>query len=78
MPCFYISLDERPLIESTENICHLLTLSCRTQSIDLESKSMDWFLYNKEPRHERVKLTLVPQVSQSFRSARLKKVVIKY
>ena len=30
-------------------------LSYRNQSIDLQSKSMDWFLYNSGPRHERVK-----------------------
>ena len=32
-----------------------LTLS-RNQSIDLQSKSMDWFLYDNGLRHERVKL----------------------
>ena len=38
-----------------------LTLSCRrpwsyrNQSIDMHCKSMDWFLYNNGPRHERVK-----------------------
>ena len=31
-------------------------LSYRNQSIDLRSKSMDWFLYHKGLRHERVKL----------------------
>ena len=30
-------------------------LSYRNQSIDLQSKSMDWFLYDNGPRHERVK-----------------------
>ena len=30
-------------------------LSYRNQSIDLQSKSMDWFLYDKDLRHERVK-----------------------
>ena len=29
-------------------------LSYRNQSIDLLCKSMDWFLYNNYPRHERV------------------------
>ena len=28
----------------------------RNQSIDLESKSMDWFLYDNGIRHERVKV----------------------
>ena len=42
----------------------LLTLSWRgplpyrSQSIDLQSKSMDWFLYNNGLSHERVKLFL--------------------
>ena len=30
-------------------------LSYRNQSIDLQSKSMDWFLYDNGLRHERVK-----------------------
>ena len=30
-------------------------LSYRNQSIDLQSKSMDWFLYDRDLRHERVK-----------------------
>ena len=30
------------------------SLSYRIQSIDLQSKSMDWFLYNGDLRHERV------------------------
>ena len=30
-------------------------LSYRNQSIDLHSKSMDWFLYDKDLRHERIK-----------------------
>ena len=30
-------------------------LLCRNQSIDLLCKSMDWFLYDNGPRHERVK-----------------------
>ena len=33
-------------------------LSYRNQSIDLESKSMDWFLYDNGLRHERVKQKL--------------------
>ena len=31
----------------------------RNQSIDLPSKSMDWFLYDNGLRHERVKFYLV-------------------
>ena len=30
------------------------SLSYRNQSIDLQSKSMDWFLYHRDLRHERV------------------------
>ena len=30
------------------------SLSYRNQSIDLQTKSMDWFLYNRNLRHERV------------------------
>ena len=30
-------------------------LSYRNQSIDLLCKSMDWFLYDNDPHHERVK-----------------------
>ena len=36
-------------------------LSYRNQSIDLLCKSMDWFLYDNGPRHERVKQT-VPKI----------------
>ena len=32
-------------------------LSYRNQSIDLQSKSVDWFLYDNGLRHERVKAT---------------------
>ena len=31
------------------------TLSYKNQSIDLQSKSIDWFLYDNSLRHERVK-----------------------
>ena len=34
------------------------SLSYRNQSIDLRSKSMDWFLYDDGLRHERFKLIL--------------------
>ena len=32
-------------------------LSYRNKSIDLQGKSMEWFLYDKDLRHERVKPT---------------------
>ena len=34
------------------------SLSCRNQSKSMQSKSMDWFLYDKELCHERVNLKL--------------------
>ena len=34
------------------------SLSHRNQSIYLQSKSMDWFLYYRDVRHERVKVTV--------------------
>ena len=33
-----------------------MSLSYRNQPIDLQSKSMDWFLYDRDLRHERVKI----------------------
>ena len=33
-------------------------LSYKNQSIDLLSKSMDWFLFDRELRYERVKKTI--------------------
>ena len=33
------------------------SLSYRNQSIDLHSKSIDWFLYGRDLRHERIKLS---------------------
>ena len=35
-------------------------------SFDLQSKSMDWFLYDNGLRHERVKLFLVPSQNRPF------------
>ena len=37
-------------------------LSYRNQSIDLQSKSMDWFLYDNGLRHERVKDVVMSHV----------------
>ena len=37
-------------------------LSCRNQSIDLLCKSMDWFLYDRNLRHERVKYDSVRHI----------------
>ena len=33
-----------------------MSLSYRNQSIDLQGKSADWFLYDRDLRHERVKM----------------------
>ena len=41
------------------------SLSCRNQSIDLQSKSIDWFLYDRDLRHERVIYSV--QTRYSFR-----------
>ena len=38
-------------------------LSYRNQSIDLQSKSVDWFLYDNGLRHERVKVTKVVELA---------------
>ena len=35
------------------------SLLCRIQSMDLQSKSMDWFLYDRNLRHERVNALLL-------------------
>ena len=54
-------------------ICFLLTLSWqrplsyRNQSIDLRSKSMDWFLYNNSLRHERINpLYLLQSIARTY------------
>ena len=44
-PVFFMSLN--PLIT-------MMSLLYKNQSIDLQSKSMDWFLYDRDLRHERV------------------------
>ena len=57
-PFTYLGLD---LLHCASILPKLLTrlwrrsLSYRNQSIDLQSKSMDWFLYDNSLRHERVK-----------------------
>ena len=48
------------LLVPQSSVCNLtlswrMPLSYRNQSIDLRSKSMDWFLYDNGLRHERVK-----------------------
>ena len=64
--CF--SCKKAPLLQNTSGVSYIfvessiLTLSCRrplsyrTQFIDLQSKSIDWFVYDKGLRHERVNI----------------------
>ena len=39
-----------------------MPLSYRNQSTDLLYKSMDWFLYDNDLRHKRVKQLLAPKI----------------
>ena len=43
------------LLSSTLTLSWRRSISYKNQSIDLHSKSMDWFLYNRDYRHESVK-----------------------
>ena len=43
-------------------------LSYRNQSIDLPSKSMDWFLYDNDLRHERVKINLKKSICRASKN----------
>ena len=40
--------------ENTFSLSWRMSLSYRNQSIDLHSKSMDWFLYDRDHRYERL------------------------
>ena len=60
--CLRLTIDHGVLIKDRLQISLLILtlswpsfLSYRNQSIDLQSKSMDWFLYDRYLRHERVK-----------------------
>ena len=39
----------------------------KKQSINFQSKSMDWFLYEKDIHHERVKLHSLPEKTNQIR-----------
>ena len=52
LTCFWIRIWSIPLTLSWRRF-----LLCRNKSIDLQSKSMDWFLYDRDFRRERVKPT---------------------
>ena len=43
-------------------------LSYRNQSIDLYSKSMDWYLYDRDLRHEEVNLQMIVAICLPFTS----------
>ena len=56
-------------ISYDENVLHLTlswrrSLSYRNQSIDLGSKSMDWFLYDNGLRHVKVNSTVTFFISE--------------
>ena len=40
------------------NVSWRRSLSYRNQSVDLQSKSLDWFLYDRDFHHERIKVGL--------------------
>ena len=42
------------------------SLSYKNQSIDLQRKSMDWFLYDRDLRHERVKRNSCPTQQKKY------------
>ena len=42
------------------------SLSYRNQSIDLLCKSIDWFLYHRDLRHERVKILFCSRLSWNY------------
>ena len=57
----HVRTDSRCMwMKSVLNLSWRRSLLCRNQSIDLQSKSIDWFLYDKNFRHERVTALLPP------------------
>ena len=56
----HVRTDSRCMwMKSVLNLSWRRSLLYRSQSIDLQNKSMDWFLYDKNLRHERVKALLL-------------------
>ena len=55
-------------------------LSYRNQSIDLQSKSMDWFLYDNDLRHERVNWINWPIAIETTKTKKkkIKKVIVSF
>ena len=43
-----------------------MSLSYRNHSIDLQDKSMDWFLYDRDLRHERVTHHILPKLNAHY------------
>ena len=67
---------ERKMISGKRNRLTLSwrsSLSYRNHSIDLQNKSMDWFLYQRDHRHERVNFTKVFQLWASMRLINISK-----
>ena len=56
---FFLLLENRIIQACLLTLSWRRSLSYRNQSIDLLNTSMDWFLYDNGPRHERVKMQLV-------------------
>ena len=51
----HVRTDSRCMwMKSFLNLSWRRSLLCRNQSIDLQSKPMDWLLYDKNLRHERI------------------------
>ena len=56
----HVRTDSRCMwMKSVLNLSWRRSLLYRNQSIDLQNKSMDWFLYDKNLRHERVNALLL-------------------
>ena len=55
-------IEELAIIEAVINSFMTEISIYRDQSIDLQSKSVDWFLYDRDLRHERVNGTIFGDV----------------
>ena len=61
-------IDELAIIEAVINSFMTEISIYRDQSIDLQSKSVDWFLYDRDLRHERVNGTIFGDVFKTHLS----------
>ena len=50
------------------NLSWFRSLSCKNQSIDLHSKSKDWFLQHRDLSHERVKIKFINALTKALKS----------